>query len=80
MRTEIYDLIVAKISQLTQVDVSTLTEDTNLKADLGLRSMELAAIVAALEEEYDAYIKYTALMHAHTIGQLADASLKEIEG
>ncbi len=80
MRDEVYELVVRKIAEFTGKDVSELNEETNVKNEIRLKSIELAAITAELEEEFDAYVKYTALMHANTIGEMTDISLKEIEG
>lgn len=80
MKDEVLKLLIEKISELTEKDAALLSESTDLKTEVVLKSIEIAAITAMLEEEYDAYVKYTALMHAQTIGEMADAVIREIEG
>jgi len=80
MKEEVLELLIKKISELTEKDAASLSESTNLKTEIVLKSIEIAAITAMLEEEYDAYVKYTVLMHAQTIGEMADAAVSEIEG
>lgn len=79
MRDEILKKLIEKTAKAMRVDPSTLSENTNIKTDLNLKSIELAGIISEFEEEYDCYIKYTELMHAETIGQAADAIAKIVE-
>ena len=80
MRDEILEALINKIAQLTQKDASTLSGETDLKGELPLKSIEVAAITAMLEEEYDVYIKYTDMVHAKSINEMADIAMKEIDG
>ncbi len=77
MEQEVLDKLIEKTAEALKVDKSTLSADTNIK-EMGLKSLELAAIISSFEEEYDCYIKYTELMHAETIGQAAEAISKMI--
>lgn len=77
MRQEVLDKLIQKTADALGVDKSTLSENT-LVADLGLKSLEMAGIIASFEEEYDAYIKYTDFMHAKTIGEAADILIKAV--
>lgn len=79
MREEILKKLIEKIAKVLKVDPSTLSENTNIKTDLNLKSLELAGIISSFEEEYDCYIKYTELMHANTISEAADEITKMIE-
>lgn len=79
MRQEILDKLIEKTATSLKVDPSTLNENTNIKTEINLKSLELVAIISQLEEEYDCYIKYTELMHAETIGQTADVLTRMIE-
>lgn len=79
MRDEILKKLIEKTAKVMKVDSSALSENTNIKNDINLKSLELAGIISEFEEEYDCYIKYTDLMHAETIGQAADAIAKMVE-
>ena len=51
-------------------DVSTLTETTSFKEDLGADSLDLFEMVMALEEEYDIEIPTEDLEKITTIGDV----------
>ena len=71
MREEVLSKLIEKTAKLAGVDPSSLSENTNTKTEVNLKSLELVGIISELEEEYDCYIKYTELMHADTIGEAA---------
>ena len=77
MYEEVLDKLLQKTADALKVDKSQLSPETKIK-EMGLKSLELAAIISSFEEEYDCYIKYTELMHAETIGQAAEAISKMI--
>ena len=79
MRDEILKKLIEKTAKVMKVDPSTLSENTNIKNEINLKSLELVGIISEFEEEYDCYIKYTDLMHAETIGQAADAIAKMVK-
>lgn len=78
MKDEILKKLIEKTAKVMQVDASTLSGSTNVKTDINLKSLELAGIISEFEEEYDCYIKYTELMHAETLGQVAEAISKMV--
>lgn len=47
-----------------------ITEDTDLKADLGLNSLELAEIACAVEDEFDIEIPNNAIHTIITVGDV----------
>ena len=57
MREEILRKLIDRTAKALNVDASTLNENT-IVADLGLKSLEMAGIIASFEDDYDAYIKY----------------------
>ena len=79
MYDEIMAIMIEKIAEIAQVDPDTLTPDTSFEDDLGVTSMELAGMVAAIEEEYDTYLEYTKLIHGDTIGEVAEIIVDIIE-
>ena len=79
MEKEIQEKLIEKVAQVTGKDKSELTGSTNMKRDLKVSSLELSKMISEFEEEYDAYIKYTELMHAETIEEVANAIAKSVE-
>lgn len=77
MKEEILNKLIEKTAEALKTDKSTLSPETRIK-EMGLKSLELAAIISSFEEEYDCYIKYTELMHAETIGEAAEVISKMI--
>lgn len=71
MKEEILNKLIEKTASKMGVDKSSINENTNIKSEIDLKSLELAGIISEFEEEYDCYIKYTELMHAETIGEAA---------
>lgn len=51
-------------------DISTMTEQTSFKEDLGADSLDLFELVMALEEEYDVEIPSEELESITTIGDV----------
>ena len=48
-----FEQVKALICQYVDVDPATITEDTNIRSDLGLNSLELINIAVAIEDEFD---------------------------
>lgn len=80
MREEILTTIINKTAGILRTEATSLNEATNFKSELNLKSIEIVAIIAALEEEYDVYLKYTEILHAQTLGQIADMAEAAING
>ncbi|MBQ6602358.1 MAG: acyl carrier protein [Eubacterium sp.] len=53
-------------------DEDSITEDTNLKDDLGADSLDLLELVMALEEEYSLEIPAEELTDIETVGDVID--------
>ena len=66
------DKIKEIISETTGADVSTITESTSFKDDLGSDSLELFELVMALEEEYNVEIPTEDLEQLKTVGDVLD--------
>ena len=43
------------ICRFVDIDPNTLTEDTNIRSELGLNSLELINIAVAIEDEFDVH-------------------------
>lgn len=72
LREEVLELILKEIPRVLKTDLPDLNENTNFKTELNMKSFEISALLAAVEDEYDAYIKYTSLLHCETLGDMAD--------
>ncbi len=62
-------------------DVSSITEETNFKDDLGADSLDLFELVMAFEEEYDVELPAEELDSIVTVGDIMDfMRSKGVEG
>lgn len=57
-----------------------ITEDTNLKNDLGLNSLDLAQLANAVEDEFDIEIPDRAIKDFKTVGDVIDFIEKQWNG
>lgn len=78
LREEVLELIMKEIPRVLKTDLPDINEDTCFKAELNMKSFEIAALLSAVEDEYDAYIKYTSLLHCETLGEMADTIAKQL--
>ena len=58
------------IAESLGTDISTLTEETSFKEDLGADSLDLFEMVMALEEEFEVEIPTEDLENIKTIGDV----------
>lgn len=56
------------ICRYVEIDPSTLTEDTNIRSELGLNSLELINIAVAIEDEFDVEIPDREVSNIETLG------------
>ena len=66
------DRIIEIAEETLNLDGSMITEDTSLKDDLGVDSLDLFELVMALEEEYGLEIPTEDLEKLTTVGSLID--------
>ena len=55
------------ICRYVEIDPNTLTEDTNIRSELGLNSLELINIAVAIEDEFDVEIPDRAIKLFKTV-------------
>lgn len=79
MKEEILSKLKQKLAALSSVDEASITGETNLKTDLKVSSLEMSKLLSEFEEEYDAFIKYTEMMHVETVDQAADVIARSVE-
>ncbi len=58
------------LTDYVSTDTSTITEETDLKQDLGLNSFELADLACAVEDEFDIEIPNRAVHALITVGDV----------
>lgn len=56
------------ICRYVDIDPETLTEDTNIRSQLGLNSLELVNIAVAIEDEFDVEIPDREVANLETLG------------
>ncbi len=56
------------ICNYVDIDRNTLTEDTNIRSELGLNSLELINIAVAIEDEFDVEIPDREVGNIETLG------------
>ena len=66
------------IAESLGTDISTLTEETSFKEDLGADSLDLFELVMALEEEFSVEIPTEDLEEIKTIGDV-EAYIQKIQ-
>ncbi len=70
------DRIIEILTDYVDTDPSAITEDADLRADLGMDSLQLADLAARLETEYGVVISDRDAMNIRTVGD----AMKIIEG
>lgn len=58
------------LSKNTGINVSEITESSNLKSDLGLTSYDLAELACIVEDEFDIEIPNRAIATLKTVGDV----------
>ena len=56
------------ICRYVELDPNTLTEETNIRSELGLNSLELINIAVAIEDEFDVEIPDREVSNLETLG------------
>jgi acyl carrier protein len=64
------DKIKEIICEFVKLDPAELNEDTNLRSDLGLSSLDLVNIAVAIEDEFNASISDREIARISTIGDI----------
>ncbi|MBO5656727.1 MAG: acyl carrier protein [Agathobacter sp.] len=71
-RNDIVEFLIASVAQVYRVDPSTLSEDTNLPEELGVKSMLQLALCGLIENETDVVFSVGDFGKYPTIGAIAD--------
>ena len=67
------------ICRYVEIDPETLTEETNIRSELGLNSLELINIAVAIEDEFDVEIPDREVGNIETLGDAIKIIEKYIE-
>ena len=67
------------ICRYVEIDPNTLTEDTNIRSELGLNSLELINIAVAIEDEFDVEIPDREVSNLETLGDAIRSIEKYME-
>ncbi|EHI69006.1 phosphopantetheine-binding protein [Streptococcus ictaluri] len=78
-RNDILERIITLISKQKDTIDFTITEDTNLKDDLGVDSIELVEFVINIEDEFNIEIPDEAVDHMVSMGDMLDYLTNRLE-
>ena len=67
------------ICRYVEIDPATLTEETNIRSELGLNSLELINIAVAIEDEFDVEIPDREVGNIETLGDAIKVIQKYME-
>ncbi|MBQ8503916.1 MAG: acyl carrier protein [Clostridia bacterium] len=67
------------ICRYVDIDPNTLTEETNIRSELGLNSLELINIAVAIEDEFDVEIPDREVANIETLGDAIKVIEKYLE-
>ena len=67
------------ICRFVEIDPEKLTEETNIRSELGLNSLELINIAVAIEDEFDVEIPDREVGNIETLGDAIKVIQKYIE-
>jgi acyl carrier protein len=67
------------ICRFVDIDPNTLTEETNIRSELGLNSLELINIAVAIEDEFDVEIPDREVANLETLGDAIKIIQKYME-
>ena len=67
------------ICRFVDIDPNTLTEETNIRSELGLNSLELINIAVAIEDEFDVEIPDREVGNIETLGDAIKVIEKYME-
>ncbi len=73
------DTIREVICRFVEIDPEKITEETNIRTELGLNSLELINIAVAIEDEFDVEIPDREVGNLETIGDAIRIIEKYIE-
>jgi acyl carrier protein len=73
------DKLKAILTEYVDIDPDTITEDTNIRSDLGLNSLELVNIAVAVENTFDVEIPDREISRIETVKDVIDVLTEYID-
>lgn len=70
-KNEVIAFLTAAISDMYGKDADALDSNTRFAADLGMKSVDIVRITAALEDEYEVEVPFMGFNRNKTIGEAA---------
>ncbi len=67
-----YKKVIDILSNFVEVDVDAIKEDSTLRNDLGLSSLDVVNIVVAFEDEFDIEIPDRDIVNLVTVGDISN--------
>ena len=80
LKDEIREIIVSKVADIKRIDKASLSDSTNLKTEVAIKSVEMVGVISALEDEFEVYLDIIKLRKCETIGAMCDFVASLIEG
>ena len=77
-REEVLAKIIEYAAMAFKADAATITEDTDIAAELGVSSVQRVAMSASIENDFDVMIPVARFGKFKTIGDLADFVMDEM--
>ena len=68
----VYDRIREALASQFEVELDSITRDTDLMNDLGADSLDLVELIMTLEEEYGVTVLDDSVYENRTVGEIAD--------
>ncbi|HHU84134.1 MAG TPA: acyl carrier protein [Clostridiales bacterium] len=73
------DKLKTILTEYVDIDPETITEDTNIRSDLGLNSLELVNIAVAVENTFDVEIPDREISRIETVKDVIDVLTEYID-
>ena len=77
-REEVLAKMIEFAAMAFEKDASTITEDTDIAAELGVSSKQRITMTASIENDFDVMIPVARFGNYKTIGDLADFIMEEM--
>ena len=69
---KIADTVVSEVARIFKVDPAELSRDTRFAEDLGAKSVNIAQLIAVLEDDFGIAIPFMEARRRRTVGEAID--------
>jgi acyl carrier protein len=77
-REEVVEKLIEFASIAFEKDAAGITEDTDIAAELGVKSVQRVSMISSIENDFDVMIPVARFGNYKTIGDLADFIMDEM--